>query len=75
MKIEIARNNFTQFLDGVNIIVENDGTTMRYDVDKRELASFANMLLDIAYDLLKKQGDTKYDEAKDKIADAMEIIG
>ena len=72
MNIEIYRSTFSKFDDGVTIIVKGDGATLTEDIDKKELASFAYMLLDVAYDLLNKHREEEHEPSLAAIADAME---
>lgn len=72
MNIEIYRGTFSKFNEGVTIIVKGDGATLTEDIDKKELASTAYQLLDIAYDLLNKHREEEHEPSLAAIADAME---
>ena len=74
MNIDIVRNNFSQFYDGVELRVKTNETTITHDISKKELVDFAYSLLDVAYDLLSKHGDAKYESGMDEISEAMTSI-
>lgn len=74
MSISIVRNNFSQFNDGVELCVEENNTRVVIDVSKKELPSFAHDFMDMAYDFLKKYGDEKYEQAMDKICEALTLL-
>lgn len=72
MEISFRRSNFAQFSNSAWLRVEHDGATIDFDVYPEESHGFAMMLLDVAYDVLSKQG--KYDNICDVIATALNTL-
>jgi len=74
MNIEIVKSCFSRFNEGVTIRVKSDGTIIDDYIHKKELLSFAEILLDIADDVLRKYGDEKCDSAREHLSKAMEAL-
>jgi hypothetical protein len=74
MHLERVRSVFSQFDTGIQVRCCCDGTTVVADIDERELASFARMLVDLADDCMRKLDDDKYTEAAKFISEALEAL-
>ena len=53
MELRQKRSNFSQFGDDLWMIAEHDGTRIEFDVDQKELLTFAEHLVDVAIDCLR----------------------
>ena len=73
MELSQKRSNFSQFSNDLWMIAEHDGTRIDFDVDQGELLTFAENLVDVAIDCLRKsKRDT--DTADDMLCKAMDEI-
>jgi hypothetical protein len=73
MELSIKRSNFSQFSDDLWMIAEHDGTRIDFDVGQNELLTFAQNLVDVAIDCLRKsKRDT--DAEDDMLCKAMDKI-
>jgi len=73
MELKQKRSNFSHFSDDLWMIAEHDGTQIEFDVDQKELLTFAEHLVDVAIDCLRKsKRDT--DTADDMLCNAMDEI-
>ena len=73
MELSQKCSNFSQFSDDLWMIAEHDGTRIEFDVDQNELLTFAQHLVDVAIDCLRKsKQDT--DTADNLLCEAMDEI-
>ena len=73
MKITKRNNPFSQFSNELWLTAEHDGTTISFDIDEKDLLTFANHLIDVAIDCLRKSShDT--DETDTILCTAMDEI-
>ena len=73
LELQHRRSNFSQFSDSLWMLVTNGDTTIKFDVDQRDMIEFALHLCDIADDCLRSvKIDT--DDAQEKLSEAVEAI-
>ena len=73
MRIELRKSNFSQFSDDLWLTTTDSNTPVHFEVEQKDLLEYANHLLDIAYDCLRKSSiDTE--ELENQIRDLMEEI-
>lgn len=73
MQIENKPSAFSQFNDGLPLVVKHDDTTISFDVHEDDLLDFAQHLIDIAVDCIRKsEKDT--DSIDDILCSAIEAI-
>lgn len=71
--LQHQRSNFSQFSDSMWMQATNGDTTIKFDVDQRDMIEFALHLCDIADDCLRAvKIDT--DDAQEKLSEAVEAI-
>ena len=73
MKKEPRRSNFSQFSDDLWLTATDGNTTVHFEIEQENLLEYANNLLDIAHDCLRKSSvDTE--ELEDNILVLMDKI-
>lgn len=73
MKLRTRQSNFSQFSDDIWLVAEYEGTRIDFDVDQSDLLSFAQNLIDIVGDCLRKsEKDT--DKLQEMTSDLIEGI-
>jgi hypothetical protein len=54
MRIELRRYNFSQFSHDLWLTATDNSTTIHFEIEQENLLEYANHLLDIAHDCLRK---------------------
>jgi hypothetical protein len=73
MRIEPRRYNFSQFSHDLWLTATDNSTTIHFEIEQENLLEYANHLLDIAHDCLRKSlVDTE--ELEKDISELMEKI-
>jgi len=73
MRIQQRASNFSQFSDELWLTAIGDQTRVDFEIEQHNLLEYANHLLAISYDCLRKsKKDT--DELENQICDLMEEI-
>ena len=73
LELQHQRSNFSQFSDSMWMLATNGDTTIKFDVDQKDMIEFALHLCDIADDCLRAvKMDT--DDAQEKLGEAVEAI-
>jgi hypothetical protein len=54
MRIELRRSNFSQFSDDLWLTATDGNTPVHFEIEQENLLEYANHLLDIAHDCLRK---------------------